>query len=1006
MSLFQKSVETKYLNELDSALIDNKFAEFKAYFGNSEIQENIRNSKEEQFQEGFLRELFVKIFDYTLNPQPNFNLTTELKNVSNSRKADGAILKNDNAIAVIELKSTDTTDLKSVETQAFGYKNHHPKCVYVITSNFEKLRFYIQNAVNHLEFDLFKLTREEFALLWLCLAKDNLLNDLPLKIKESSLAQEESITKQLYSDYSKFREALFLNLVKNNPEIDKLTLFKKTQKLIDRFLFIFFAEDKQLLPANSIIQIIEKWKDDVDFGDVKPLYSIFKKYFHILNVGRPKSEKRQEIYAYNGGLFLTDEVLEKAIIDDSVLKEHTLKLSNYDFDTEVDVNILGHIFEHSLSEIENVQAEIKGVKVDAHKTKRKKDGIFYTPKHITGYIIETTIGRLCIEKRKELGIVDEDYAKGRKNRRKETIKELDEKLKKYQEWLLSLTILDPACGSGAFLNQALEFLIEEHRKVDELKAQLFGSAIVFSDIATDILEKNIFGVDLNEESVEIAKLSLWLRTARKGRKLNTLSNNIKCGNSLIDDPEIAGNKAFNWQNEFPDIFAKGGFDVVIGNPPYVQSHSISEVEKDFIYSNYKTVEYQINTYGVFVEKFITLLSDNSIYGLIIPNYWLSTKYDKTLRKFVFIENTAIEVVNTYEVFESATVDTLILSGFKGSISEVKTWIKSISSNCKSINERLNSINLKLWDYSEIIDFKKTQDDVSITFNKEFKLEGSHILKDFLVFKKGMQPYEEGKGNPPQTREMMEGKVYHSNIRIDDSFLPMVGAKHIKRHLLLPHEEYIKYGNNLAAPRNPDIFKGDRILMNRILSKEKIDAVLVNQDIINNTDVFNLLPINTKEISLKVLYAIVVSRLCATYFKNNNINLNRNAFPKVNVNTLESFPIPNITKETQQEIEELIDTIIDANKDLFIKKSKFLSLLQDNFSQIRITKNLESFYVYDFKLLLEEFKKQKISIPLSEQSNWKDFFDKTKSELNKLLLEIETLDNKIEDIILNVYRLKD
>lgn len=435
-------------------MIDKKFAEFKAYFGNAERQENIRNSKEEQFQEGFLRELFVKIFDYTLNPEPNYNLTTEQKNITDSRKADGAILRNENVIAVIELKSTDTTDLKSVETQAFGYKNHHPKCVYVITSNFEKIRFYIQNAVNHLEFDLFKLSRDEFALLWLCLAKDNLLNDLPLKIKESSLAQEESVTKKLYSDYSKFREDLYQNLVKNNPEIDKLTLFKKTQKLIDRFLFIFFAEDKQLLPANSIIQIIEKWKDDVDFGDVKPLYSIFKKYFHILNVGRPKSEKRQEIYAYNGGLFLTDEVLENVIIDDSVLKEHTLKLSNYDFDTEVDVNILGHIFEHSLGEIENVQAEIKGEKIDAQKTKRKKDGIFYTPKYITKYIVENTVGKLCEEKRNELGIIDEEYAKGRKNRRKETIKELDEKLKKYQEWLLTLTILDPACGSGAFLNQA------------------------------------------------------------------------------------------------------------------------------------------------------------------------------------------------------------------------------------------------------------------------------------------------------------------------------------------------------------------------------------------------------------------------------------------------------------------------------------------------------------------------------------------------------------------------
>ncbi|MCD4675121.1 MAG: hypothetical protein K8S18_03885, partial [Desulfobacula sp.] len=197
MSLFQKSVEKKYLNDLDSALIDKKYADFQNYFGNSERQENIRNSKEEQFQEGFLRELFVKVLGYTLNPEPNFNLTTELKNISNSKKADGAILRTTenaplgDAHAVIELKSTNTTDLDSIETQAFGYKNHHPKCIYVITSNFEKLRFYIQNAVDHIDFDLFKLTKEQFSLLWLCLAKDNLINDLPLKIKDSSVLQEE-----------------------------------------------------------------------------------------------------------------------------------------------------------------------------------------------------------------------------------------------------------------------------------------------------------------------------------------------------------------------------------------------------------------------------------------------------------------------------------------------------------------------------------------------------------------------------------------------------------------------------------------------------------------------------------------------------------------------------------------------------------------------------------------------------------------------------------------------
>ncbi|MCF6358039.1 MAG: BREX-1 system adenine-specific DNA-methyltransferase PglX, partial [Draconibacterium sp.] len=564
MSMFQKSVEKKYLNELDSSFVDKKYTDFQNYFGNPERQENIRNAKEEQFQEGFLRALFVNILGYTLNPELNFNLTTELKNISNSKKADGAILRTrghdplTDAHAVIELKSTNTTDLDSIETQAFGYKNHHPKCVYVITSNFEKLRFYIQNAVDHIDFDLFNLTREQFSLMWLCLAKDNLLNDLPLKIKDASVLQEENITKKLYADYSKFRTAIYNNLIKNNPDTDKLLLFKKTQKLLDRFLFIFFAEDRLLLPPNSISEIVKQWttlKDELD--EYVPLYARFKKYFGYMNTGF--KGKKYDIYAYNGGLFKPDEILDNILIDDEILLEHTVKLSNYDFETDVDVNILGHIFEHSLGEIAAIAATtghdpLTGTGISA--SRRKKDGIFYTPKYITKYIVENTVGKLCSEKRNELQIIDEEYAKGRKNRKKEIVKTLDKKLDEYRNWLLTLTILDPACGSGAFLNQALEFLINEHRKIDELRTQLFGGAIIFSDITTDILEKNIFGVDLNEESVEIAKLSLWLRTAQKGRKLNTLSNNIKCGNSLIDDPEFAGDKAFNWQNEFPDIFRK------------------------------------------------------------------------------------------------------------------------------------------------------------------------------------------------------------------------------------------------------------------------------------------------------------------------------------------------------------------------------------------------------------------------------------------------------------------
>jgi type I restriction-modification system DNA methylase subunit len=659
MSLFQKSVIKKYVNGLDQAMVDEKYRAFLSYFGDSTRQENIRNSKEEQFQEGFFRELFVNILGYTLNPDPDYNLSTEFKNDSGSKKADGAILKDHKAVAVIELKSTQTTDLDKVETQAFGYKNHHPGCVYVITSNFEKLRFYIQNAVDYIEFDLFRLSRERFALLWLLLAKAHLLQDVPQEMKKASVLQEEDVTKKLYGDYSKFREELYHNLVQNNPDRDKLLLFRKTQKLLDRFLFIFFAEDKLLLPPNSISKIVKQWADLKDsYDEYFPLYHRFKKYFGYLNEGY--KGKQHEIYPYNGGLFKPDEVLDSIAIDDEVLRKHTLKLSNYDFETDVDVNILGHIFDHSIGEIESVQAEIRGEAVDRKKTQRKKEGIFYTPKYITKYIVENTVGRLCEEKRRELDIVDEEYTKGRRNRKKATLKALNQKLDDYRGWLLSLTILDPACGSGAFLNQALDFLIKEHGKIDELRAELLDESLVLSDITNDILENNIYGVDLNDESVEIAKLSLWLRTAQKGRKLNTLSQNIKCGNSLIDNPEVAGEKAFNWQQEFPGVFKRGGFDVVIGNPPYVQHRKLFHLS-GYFRSNYEVYTGTSDLSVYFFEKALNLMMLKAYLGYIITNKFFNTEYGKPLREFL-AKNQIHSIINFEQVsiFEDALVSSTII----------------------------------------------------------------------------------------------------------------------------------------------------------------------------------------------------------------------------------------------------------------------------------------------------------------------------------------------------------
>ncbi|WP_264520353.1 BREX-1 system adenine-specific DNA-methyltransferase PglX [Flavobacterium sp. N1994] len=659
MPIFQNSVISKYLKSQDKTLLAKRWNDYKNHFHNVTIQDNIRNSKEEQYQGEFLIDLFVAILGYTKNPQPNFNLTTEYKSVKDSKKADGAILIDDKVRAVIELKGTNTTDLGKIETQAFGYKNNQPDCIYIITSNFEKLRFYIDNAIEHLEFNLFTLSEKEFELLHLCLAHENLSKGIAKSIKEESLSQEDLITKKLYKDYSLFKRELHQNLVLQNPNFEPIELFKKSQKLLDRFLFLFFAEDRQLLPPNSVRLILNDWRDLQERDVEIPLFERFKKYFEYLNTGY--KGKRYDVYAYNGGLFKPDEVLDNIIIDDELLYKHALQLSEYDFASEVDVNILGHIFENSLNELDEIKAQLEGTTVEKATTKRKKDGVFYTPKYITKYIVDNTIGKLCTDKKAELKIIEEDYFTDKK-RTKTTKQPLLEKLTNYRNWLLQITICDPACGSGAFLNQALDFLITEHRYIDELQAKLFGDAMVLSDVEKSILENNLFGVDLNEESVEIAKLSLWLRTAQPNRKLNDLNNNIKCGNSLINDITIAGEKAFDWQTEFPKIFEKGGFDVIIGNPPW--GAKIDNLSTDFLVKNYPLVPSKLkDTYLYFMLLSLRNLKEKGILGFIVPNTWLLINNTSEFRKYLLSFNISQIVDHGDAIFEDAIVEssTIIMS---------------------------------------------------------------------------------------------------------------------------------------------------------------------------------------------------------------------------------------------------------------------------------------------------------------------------------------------------------
>jgi type I restriction-modification system DNA methylase subunit len=1015
MSIFQKSIVKKHISSINQELLKEKWNLFTSYFHNATIQENIHNSKEEQFQEGFLRELFVKVLGYTLNPEPNFNLTTEYKNIKDSKKADGAIIINDIVTAVIELKGTGTTDLGKVESQAFNYKNNQHKCVYVITSNFEKLRFYIDNAIEHIEFNLFKLTEEEFQLLYLCLAFKNIENNVPKNIKDESVSQEDVITKKLYNDYSLFKRELHHNLVALNPGNDPLELFQKSQKLLDRFLFIFFAEDRGLLPTNLIFRINKEWQQLREMRIDVSLYDRYKIYFSDLNVGakvslpafsQTASNKKDEfqIYAYNGGLFKEDDELNTLKIDDALLFRHTEKLSNYDFASEVDVNILGHIFENSLNELDEIKAQLEGQEIDKTKTKRKKDGVFYTPKYITKYIVDNTVGKLCIDKKVEFKINEEDYITDKK-RNKTTIQNLAAKLTEYRNWLLQITICDPACGSGAFLNQALDFLINEHKYIDELQAKLFGDALILSDVEQSILENNLFGVDINEESVEIAKLSLWLRTAQPNRKLNDLNSNIKCGNSLIDDVAVAGDKAFNWENEFKEVFENGGFDIIIGNPPY--GVNFNDIEKKYL-SNFDSLVPDFEIYIYFISLYKRILSKNGLLSYIFPNTFLSTLFGKKYRMEIFNDVDVYQIIDLSNdvTFTDASVRTCIFSFKNINVDYVSELLRINNFEFETVGKYTkNDILSEIENLSSL--FFQNKDERAIID----KLQKNKILRDYFEVSQGYIPYRRSdlvkNFGDIEGNRIVDERLWHSNSKIDENWKKEILGKDINRYLYKISEGYIKYGKQVASYVNPKFFEQERILIREITS-DKLFCVFVEESFYNNPSLINI--INEKKIlELKFAITLLNSKLIGWLHNKVSPKANKGLFPKILINDVRNIPLVETTHENQTPFIDKANLMMSLTKELQSVNNKFTTYFCGQYKIEKLSNKLEQWYILDFAdfvIELNKIIKTVKGVPLTKKDefDWIDLFNENKQKAQALKSQIDVTDKEIDQMVYKLYDL--
>src|SRR5690606_1027429 len=611
---------------------------------------------------------------------------------------------------------------------------------------------------------------------------------------------------------------------------------------------------------------------------------------------------------------------------------------------------------------------------------------------------ENTVGKLCEQKKAEFDITDENYQPAKQRSRKRI-----ENLQAYRDWLLKITICDPACGSGAFLNQALEFLIAEHRYIDELSAKYNHDAFVLSEVENSILENNLFGVDINEESVEIAKLSLWLRTAQKNRKLNDLSHNIKCGNSLIDDEEFAGSKAFKWEEEFKSVFVNGSFEVVIGNPPYVDIKRLPNEEVRFYFDNYSTTENRMNLYSIFIELGFSILKSKGFLEFINPNSILVNSSYSKIRNLIIKHLTEI-IKLPDDVFADAKVETIILGIQKdGNNEKIKTIVFPKNESIKAINEE-NVVYQKKSDWLRTPDCNFNIYLTPLQFELLSKIEHSNrSLGDFADFTLGITPYDKYRGHDETT---IKERKFHSLTKSLSTHKPLINGSNIQRYLITDEiEEYINYGEWLGAPREQRFFTEPRIIFRQIISGNppRIYAGYTEQELYFTQIGFAVIP-HKNSISVKALLGIINSKLINFYHRYRFLDLEKELFQKLLIANCKKFPLPKLTEQNDNELVQFVDKMLSIKSYNQTLIDKIARSIQRNFHLETLSKKLENWHELTFNNFVGELKKKKVLLTLAQQAEWEDYFVQEQQKANAIKTEIEKLDAEIDALVYELYGL--
>jgi type I restriction-modification system DNA methylase subunit len=745
--------------------------------------------------------------------------------------------------------------------QAINY-SWNKSVSWAVLSDFEGVKIFnadlppknlASNLFLELKFDEFQ---DRFDDLWL-LSKESFQNqELNLRAEKWRKSDKRTqVGQKLFEDLMSWRNLLTKQIAKQNT-VNPEDLNEGVQTILDRLIFIRTAEDRKIV--SPCLEPLLKAKSTNLYNDLKKLFIEFDKAFNSKLFSLHECDNWE----------LESKTLTK-IVSGLYVEENGYK---YDFNV-ITADVLGGMYEQYLSFVQNEKTDSN------HKSKRKAQGIYYTPKYIVDLLLDESLEKLINAK-----------GKGKQIR-----------------------ILDPACGSGSFLIAAYDRLIEAQNRIAQ--TSLYDSF--------EILQGSLFGVDIDEQAVEVAQLNLLLKALVEKTLLPTLQKNLKHGNSLIyGEPmelqdifgaEIYDNKPFNYPKEMPSIFTDGGFDLIIGNPPYVfaRGGSFESNVKDFFKNHYEVAQYQLNTYALFIERAFQLLRPGGYLAFIVPNTWLTIQTFSGLRKFLLENTSGLKIINIFDkVFSAASVDTCLLVAQKGTGGDVVLG-EIIDGGVEEIGHFAKSDFIEPEYMINIALLKNSENGKIIT-----KINGlGKPLSDLATVKAGLKAYEVGKGKPKQTEKMKSERIYHAPAPLDETYRKYLEGKDVRRYHARWGGQWLKYGDCLAAPRDPQLFQDKRILVRQIPSRPpySINAWLVDGDFVN--DINSMIITNFRQVPPEYLLGLLNSKLMTFWFVNTFDKFQRKTFPQFKVNELATFPIFSATDKDQESVIKLVNGIQESHQHL-------------------------------------------------------------------------------------------